>query len=126
MWEPEDFFWEEIEEYTRPLGLDSRVLMETARELSVVSAGRVQAVAEMLLETTNHILQTGMASLYRLQEIAGHQALINEEMQNRKPPEQYMQRLNASSSLMNLLKKEQELSVKVRQGDRQAAHQVLD
>jgi two-component system response regulator YesN len=125
MWEPEDFFWEEIEEYTRPLGLDSRGLMERAGELSVVSADRVQAVAEMLFETTNHILRTGMVSLYQLQEIAAHQALINEEMQGRKL-EQSMQRLNVSSSLMNFLKKEQELSVKVRQGDRHAAHQALD
>jgi two-component system response regulator YesN len=125
MWEPEDFFWEEIEEYTRPLGLDSRSLMETAGELAVISADRVQAVAEMLFETTNHILRTGIASLYQLQEIAAHQALINEEMQGRKL-EQSMQRLDASSSLMNFLKKEQELSVKVRQGDRHAAHQALD
>jgi len=125
MWEPEDFFWEEIEEYTRPLELDSRGLMERARELSVISADRVQAVAEMLFETTNHILRTGMASLYQLQEIAAHQALINEEMQDRKL-EQSMRQLNASSSLMNFLKKEQELSVKVRQGDRHAAQQALD
>ena len=125
MWEPEDFFWEEIEEYTRPLELDSRGLMERARELSVISADRVQAVAEMLFETTNHILRTGMASLYQLQEIAAHQALINEEMQDRKL-EQSIRQLNASSSLMNFLKKEQELSVKVRQGDRHAAQQALD
>ncbi len=126
MWEPEDFFWEEIEQYTRSLELDSRSLMDTAKELLVISADRVQAVAEMLFETTNHILLTGMASLHQLQEVAAHQALINEEMQKGKLMEQSMQRLNASSSLMNLLKKEQELSVKVRQGDRHAAHQALD
>ncbi len=125
MWEPEDFFWEEIEEYTRSLELDSRGLMETAGELLIISADRVQAAAEMLFETTNHILRTGMVNLYQLQEIAAYQALINEEMQGRKL-EQSMQRLNASSSLMNFLKKEQELTVKVRQGDRHAAHQALD
>lgn len=126
MWEPEDFFWEEIEEYTRPLELDSRRLVETARDLPVISADRVQAIAEMFFETTNHILLTGMVSLHQLREIAAHQALINEEMQNRKLLEHSMQRLNASTSLMNFLKKEQELSVKVRQGDRHAAHQALD
>ena len=126
MWEPEDFFWEEIEEYTRPLELDSHSLMEAARDLPVISADRVQAAAEMLFETTNHILQTGMVNLRQRQEIALQQALINEEMQARKLLEQSMQRLNGSSSFLIFLKKEQELSVKVRQGDRHAVHEVLD
>ncbi len=126
MWEPEDFFWEEIEEMTRPLGIPPEKLMRLAHQLPVIPADKVQAAAEMLFVTANHIMQTGYITLQQKREIAAQQARLGEEMQARKLLEQTVKGLNGKEIVPYSLQKEHELAGWVRRGDRGGAYRLLD
>lgn len=55
MWEPEDFFWEEIEITTRGLQIDLGRLISAAKKLDVVSAQSVQGASELLYLVSNEL-----------------------------------------------------------------------
>lgn len=59
MWEPEEFFWEEMEELTRDLHEERGEMLEAARRLEIVSAPQVQAAADLLYITANYLTQSG-------------------------------------------------------------------
>lgn len=127
MWEPEDFFWIEIKEFTRNLGVDLEELTRAARELEIVSGERVQAAADLLFVVANHIMKTGMITLQQRQEITKQQARLGEEIQTRKMLEHALRRIEKRSSLDSYsLKKEQELLGRVRLGDREGAYELLN
>ena len=48
MWEPEEFFWIELEQFNRELTDDLGPLMDAAHELQVVTADKVQAASKLL------------------------------------------------------------------------------
>ena len=59
LWEPEDLFWQEIDELTREFEPDNRLLLDAAHKLEIVSARQVQAAADLLFIIANHLTQSG-------------------------------------------------------------------
>lgn len=126
MWEPEDFFWEEIGEMLSGLEVDVQALVKEAKRLEVVSADKVQAAADLLFVVANHITKTGAITLQQRREIAEQQARLGEELQARKVLEQAMKRVEAHSFRVYSLEKEQELITRVRKGDRNGSYRLLN
>lgn len=123
MWEPEDFFWIELEEMNKNLGVDMELLKDAARELEVVSGEKVQAAADLLHVTSNYIMKAGWENLRHQKELFRHQALLAEEIKNRKDLEK---KLNYQSfNRDELLEKERELVSKVKLGDKTSAQKLL-
>jgi two-component system response regulator YesN len=59
LWEPEDLFWQEIDDLTREFEPENRGLLEAAHKLEIVSAHQVQAAAELLYILANYLTQSG-------------------------------------------------------------------
>jgi AraC-like DNA-binding protein/ligand-binding sensor protein len=59
LWEPEDLFWQEIDDLTREFEPDNRMLLDAAHTLEIVSAHQVQAAADLLYIIANHLTQSG-------------------------------------------------------------------
>ncbi len=126
MWEPEEFFWEEIKQMCEGLGLDEESLMEAAKRLEVISAERVQGAADLIFFVANHLMKTGMTNLQQRQEIAKQQAKLGEEMQARKELESAVTKIESRSHRIYALEKEQELIAAVRKGDRDTSYRLLN
>jgi two-component system response regulator YesN len=126
MWEPEEFFWQEIKEMCSSLNLDLEVLMEAAKKLEILSAERVQGAADLLFFVANHLMKTGMTNLQQRREIAEHQARLGEEMQARKALESVVKEIESRSNRIYALEKEQELISAVRKGERDTSYRLLN
>lgn len=119
MWEPEDFFWIELQEMNKALTEDFTPLMEAAKELKVISGDQVQAAADLLFVTANYIMKAGWESLRHLQELAAQQSILNEEIQSRKALEEKLS--EHKYNLTYSLDKEKDLISKVKLGDLEGA-----
>lgn len=84
MWEPEEFFWIELENMNRSLTDDFEPLYNAAKELQVVSGDKVQGAANLLAIVANHIVSTAWERRRQEKEIALQRLLLNEEIQTRK------------------------------------------
>lgn len=123
MWEPEDFFWIELQEMNKGLGVDFEHLKEAAKELKVESGEKVQAAADLLFVTANYIMKSGWENLQHRQELTIHQSMLAEEIENRKALEV---KLNLQSiNFDNSLEKERQLLSKVKIGDKEAAQKLF-
>lgn len=125
-WEPEDFFWEEIEEMTKDLDVDVNELIECAKKLEILSSEKIQAAADLLFVVANHIMKTGMLTLQQRRAITEQQARLGEEIQTRKRLEMALKRLDNISVRGYSLEKERELIRQVRKGDKEGAQSVLN
>lgn len=126
MWEPEDFFWEEIAEMTAGLNVRVSDLIAAAHEMQVVSGRRVQAAADMLFAVASQIMQTETTVLKRKKESALRQAYIFEEISFRKKQEKMLKQVESGEFPESLLQQEMELRGKMRLHDREGAYQVLN
>ncbi|MDS1030191.1 PocR ligand-binding domain-containing protein [Bacillota bacterium LX-D] len=126
MWEPEDFFWEEIEDMTRGLDLDVSTLIESAKKLEVLSGEKIQAAADLLFVVANHVMQTGLITLRQREAISEQQAKLNEEIQARKNLEEALKKIDSLSVRGYSLEKEQELICLVRKGDKAGVDKLLN
>jgi two-component system response regulator YesN len=126
MWEPEDYFWEEIEEMTKGLPINVEQLIVYAKQLEVLSAERVQGAADLLFIVSNYIMKTGVLTLSQRREISQQQARLSEEIQARKVLEDALKIMEDISVQGNFLEKERELIALVRRGDRRGALKALD
>lgn len=126
MWEPEDYFLEEIEDMVKSLDVDFTAVKLAAAQLDVMSADRVQAAADLLFVVANQIMKSGMLVLEQRRRIAAQQARLGEEIQARKHAEAAMRRVESRSLRIYSLDKEHQLIAKVRNGDCPAAEQQLD
>ena len=84
MWEPEEFFWIELREMNKSLTSDFKELFQAVKKLPVVSGEKVQAASYMLYVVANYIMKSGWESFKHSQELAHQQALLSEEISNRK------------------------------------------
>lgn len=125
MWEPEDFFWEEILEMTAGLNVKQDVLRKAAEELEVISGLKVQAAADLLFVVANHIMQSGIISLNQRKEIALRQIQLSEEIHHRKRLEKKLAEAEGRFYGHRYLQKEKELIAAVRLGDRDSAYSLL-
>jgi two-component system response regulator YesN len=125
MWEPEDFFWEEIAEMTAGLGLDPTALKQAAEEMGVISGRKVQAAADLLFVMANQIVQGGMMALQQKKEIAMRQSQLGEEIRARKELEKKLEEVEGRVFGHYSLQKEKELLGMVRIGNRDRAYRLL-
>jgi len=126
MWEPEDFFWEEIAEMTAGLNIDPDVLITAAGELEVISGRKVQAAADLLFVVANQIMQSGVIALQQRKEIARRQTRLGEEIRARKHLEKKLAEVEGRIYGSYSLQKEKELTGMVRLGDRDEAYRLLN
>jgi len=64
MWEPEDYFLEEIEEMVKGLNVDVAAVKWSAAQLEVLSSDRVQAASDLLFIVATQIMQSGKTVIY--------------------------------------------------------------
>lgn len=126
MWEPEDYFLEEIEEMVKGLDVDVAAVKWSAAQLDVMSGDRVQAAADLLFVVANQIMQSGMTVLEQRRQISSQQARLAEEIQARKRAEVAMSTIESRANSMNSLDKEHELRALVRSGDNLLAQKLLE
>lgn len=125
MWEPEDFFWEEISEMTAGLNVKQDALRRSAAELEVISGIKVQAAADLLFVVANHIMQSSVVSLSQRKEIALRQIQLSEEIHHRTRLEKKLAEAEGRLYGHRYLQKEKELVAAVRLGDRDGSTNLL-
>lgn len=126
MWEPEDFFWEEIAEATAALNIKQDVLIKAAEDLEVISSRKVQAAADLLFVMANHIMQSGALALSQRREITLRQTQLSEEIRRRKDLEDKLAEVEGRIYGHYLLQRERELMAAVRLGDKEKSNQLLN
>ena len=126
MWEPEDYFLEEIEEMVKGLDVDVAAVKWSAAQLEVMSSDRVQAAADLLFIVANQIMQTGMTVLEQRRQITAQQARLAEEIQARKSAEVAMNTIKTRALSISSLDKEHELKTMVRNGKKRVAQHLLE
>ncbi|MDR3542105.1 MAG: PocR ligand-binding domain-containing protein [Desulfosporosinus sp.] len=126
MWEPEDYFLEEIEEMVKGLDVDVFAIKWAAAQLEVMSCDKVQAAADLLFIVANQIMKSGMTVLEQRRNITAQQARLAEEIQARKRSEVAMRTIESRAVTINSLDKEHELKTMVRNGQKLAAQQLLE
>jgi len=126
MWEPEDYFLEEIEEMVKGLDVDVAAVKWSATHLEVMSSDKVQAAADLLFVVANQIMQSGMTVLEQRRQITAQQARLAEEIQARKSAEVAIRTIKSRTLNISSLDKEHELKTMVRNGRKRAAQQLLE
>lgn len=126
MWEPEDFFWEEIREMTSGLNIRQDALIKAAGELEVISGLKVQAASELLFVMANHIMQSGRLALQQRKEIALRQTQLSDEIRQRKRLEERLAEVHDSINGHKCIQRERELMAAVRVGDKEKAYELLN
>ncbi len=121
MWEPEEFFWIELEEMNSCLTDDYTELFKAAKELQVVSGEKVQSAASMIYLIANYIVRAGWESIHHKKEMELKQFLLNDEIQTRKVLEE---KLN-NQSLNFFLEKEKALIGKIKLRDLEKCRQIF-
>ncbi|MDR3602674.1 MAG: PocR ligand-binding domain-containing protein [Desulfosporosinus sp.] len=126
MWEPEDYFLEEIEEMVKGLDVDVSAVKWAAAHLEVMSSDKVQAAADLLFIVANQIMKSGMTVLEQRRNITAQQARLAEEIQARKRSEVAMRTIESRAASINSMDKEHDLKTMVRNGEKRAAQQLLE
>jgi len=95
MWEPEDFFWIELEQKNLEITDDIQPLINAAKELQVVPTSKVQAASRLLAIIANVIMESVLNEVKRKNDLAYQQSLLEKERDTRRELER---KLNASST----------------------------
>lgn len=126
MWQPEEYFWEEIEDMNADLGVEMDKLMEAAQRLEVLSAEKVQAAADLLFVVANHMAKTALITLHQRKVISEQQTRLGEEIQTRKLLEEALRQVTDKSDKGYPLEKEYQLVCRVRNEDKMGAKRLLN
>lgn len=126
MWEPEDYFLEEIDEMVKRLDVDVSAVKLAASQLEVMSSDKIQAVADLLFIVANQIMKNGMTVLEQRRKTTAQQARLAEEIQSRKRSQFAMCTIESRALSINSLDKEHELKTMVRNGEKRAAQKLLE
>jgi len=120
MWEPEDFFWEEIKEMTSGIDIDFAEIKKAAGNLKVISAKQARSAANLLYITANAITETRVTINKQRSLIEEQQAKLNQKVMERNI-------LSNSSNLpVYSMRLERELLKNIREGKTDKAYQTLD
>lgn len=95
MWEPEDFFWVELEQKNLVITDNIQPLIDAAKELQVVPTNKVQAASRLLAIVANTIMESVLNEVKRKNDLAYQERLLEKERDTRKELER---KLNASST----------------------------
>jgi two-component system response regulator YesN len=121
MWEPEEFFWEEVDEVATKFGVEPGQLQVAVRNLEVISTTRVQAAAELLFTFADSIMRTGLMVLEQRRCMNKLQADLADKILQRKAAN-----VEARDSLGYPLKAEREVLVRLRLRDGQGAREAME
>ncbi len=88
MWEPEEFFWIELRKMNQPITTDFEELFAAVGELPIVTGNQVQASAYLLYVVANYIMKAGWENYEQSREFARQRTLFHAEIENRKNPDQ--------------------------------------
>lgn len=123
MWEPDDFFYDELAEKNK--GLDIQALIKSAGALNVVSSNKVHAAASLLYLVANQIVNSENETKKHKKEIMYHQSVLNQEIKEKKRLHQELINSNEKMYGQYKLQKEKELLGKIAILDRDGAYQAL-
>jgi len=123
MWEPDEYYIEEILENTEKLGLDKIALQKAIQKLDVISAEQMQAAADLLFVTANYFAQSGISILdyqRKLRTIGSW--LWNENHMRETIQQNQVDKTQAEQKIMEL---EQEIFKEIRCSNKEAAKEAL-
>lgn len=120
MWEPEDFFWEEIREMTGGIDVDFNEIKKAASNLKIISARQARAAANLLYITANVLTETGFTIKKQRDLIQEQQATLHQRVVKNKGYS-----LSSVSPLYSI-RLERELLNNIREGKTVKAFETLD
>ncbi|NYE58520.1 PocR ligand-binding domain-containing protein [Carboxydothermus ferrireducens] len=125
IWEPEEYFIEEILEMTNDLNLDSQKLIAAINKLEINCGRKVKAAADLLFLIINHLIKSEAVVLKQRRDSAFKQIQIFKEIQLRKK----LQVKNAEVNKIfpfNWLKYERQFYEIFNLNDFEAANRAID
>ncbi len=125
MWEPEDYFLDEIGMMVKDLDVNISEVKMAALQLNVLPSDKVQAITDLLFVIANQIMNHESTFFAEQKSIATYQALLSEEISESKKKNKYKMTKNLADGL-SLQGKERELMAKVRSGEKDSAEKLLD
>jgi len=125
MWDPDDFFVDEVAQRTRDLGIRRSRIKSISTRLEQVPPRRVQSAAELLSAMATYIVQAEDLALKQRNEIYRRQRLMGEAIQERKQLEEQL-RARPPARSMYSPRRERELMGAVRSGRRAEAKRMLN
>ncbi|MGE5528528.1 MAG: PocR ligand-binding domain-containing protein [Patescibacteria group bacterium] len=127
MWPLDGLALEEVNQAVRDLDLPAGEVSRLLQDVKVLTAPNVQAAAELLFVTANHIAQSGLLTLLQRRELNEQQARLAEAIGARKRAEELLQEVEAHGvKPIYPLEKERTLLGRVRVGDRLGAKEILN
>lgn len=128
MWEPEDYFLDEIGSMVKGLDVDISEVKMAALDLNVLSSDNVQAITDLLFVIANQIMNKESTFFAEQKSIAAYQAVLSEEISEAKhnPKERLHKNFREPVEGLSLQGKERELMAKVRSGEKDSAEKLLD
>ncbi|MEE0776773.1 MAG: PocR ligand-binding domain-containing protein [Bacillota bacterium] len=125
MWEPEDYFLDEIGMMVKDLDVNISEVKMAALQLNVLPSDKVQAITDLLFVIANQIMNHESTFFAEQKSIATYQSFLSEEISESKKKNKYKMTKNLADGL-SLQGKERELMAKVRSGEKDSAEKLLD
>ena len=89
MWEPEDYFLDEIGMMVKDLDVNISEIKMAALQLNVLPSDKVQAITDLLFVIANQIMNHESTFFSEQKSIAAYQALLSEEISESKKKNKY-------------------------------------
>ena len=113
MWEPEEFFWVELEQQNREITDDMQPLINAAKKLQVVSPAKAQSASKLLMMVANTIMSSVLNEVKSKNEVEYQKELLARERNMRLKLEE---KLN-TNSITYLHDQIQTLTTFIKSGD---------
>lgn len=127
MWDWDEVAVQEFLKMTEDLDINREALLVESRKIRVLTGRDVQASAELLFITANHIAKSGMITLQQRRELSNQQAKLAEIIFEKKRDEERIRFLEDKVKGFGYpMDKENELLNRVRMGDRPGAKEILN
>ncbi len=122
MWEPEDYFLDEIGMMIKGLDVDINKVKQATVLLNVLSSDKVQAISDLLFVIANQIMNKEPTIFTQQRDMYLHQSSLSEEIRKLKLEE----RTKCLAQTEYSPGKEQQLLAKIRSGEKDSAEKILD
>lgn len=128
MWEPEDYFLDEIGAMVKGLDVNIAQIKMAALELNVLSSDKVQAITDLLFVIANQIMNKEPTFFAEQKSISAYQSVLSEKIAEEKATtkKHFSKQVRESVDSLSLQSKERELMAKVRSGEKDSAEKLLD
>ncbi|HHY83502.1 MAG TPA: AraC family transcriptional regulator [Clostridiales bacterium] len=127
MWDWDEVAVQEFLSLTSDLNINKEALLVASREIKVLTGRNVQAAAELLYITANHIAKSGMITLQQRKELSEQQSRLAEMIFEQKRAQERIRFLEDQVKCVDYpMDKENDLLDRVRMGDRNGAKEILN